>query len=191
MAAGDLLGEHADALVVEGREAAQERVQHAPERPHVHALAVPLVLHDLGRGVAHGAARGHRLLVPDNLAEPKVGDLDAPDAAATDAGDELALVLLLFIQLAHRRVRGRHQWDVLEQQVLRLDVAMHDPALLMQVPDALRHLQDDVPRQVLAEVRQLHDLVEQLAALEHCTRGRGTGSMSISVDDATRTYVRG
>lgn len=41
---------------------------------------------------------------------------------------------------------------------------MHDTLLLVQVPDALRHLEDDVARELLGEVGELDDLVEELAA---------------------------
>ena len=44
---------------------------------------------------------------------------------------------------------------------------MYDSALLMQIADALSDLDDNVPRKGLAEVRELHNLVEELAALHH------------------------
>lgn len=81
---GDLLRQNVDALVVERREPTQQRVEHATESPHVDALAVPLVLDDLGRRVADRTARGHRLLVPDDLGETEIGNLDASDPSAAD-----------------------------------------------------------------------------------------------------------
>lgn len=41
---------------------------------------------------------------------------------------------------------------------------MYDAALLMEVPDALRDLHDDVSRELFREVGKLDDLVEQLSS---------------------------
>lgn len=57
---------------------------------------------------------------------------------------------------------------------------MHHAALLVQMPDALRHLDDDVAGQSLAKVGELYDLMEQLATFHDCmtsahTRGPSSG----------------
>lgn len=46
----------------------------------------------------------------------------------------------------------------------KTDVPMNNALLLVQVLEGLGDLDDDVARQVLAEVGELHDLVEELAA---------------------------
>jgi hypothetical protein len=84
-------------LVVERRETTKESVENASQRPHIDALRVPLVLDDFRRGVTDGTARSHRRLVPDDLGETKVGDLDPTDSSATDAGKEFTLVFLLLV----------------------------------------------------------------------------------------------
>ena len=40
---------------------------------------------------------------------------------------------------------------------------MHNTSLLMQILQSLGHLQDDMPRQIFAEVGETNDLVEELA----------------------------
>jgi hypothetical protein len=45
---------------------------------------------------------------------------------------------------------------------------MHDASLFVEVPNSLRHLEYDVTRQILAKVRELYDLMEQLASFHDC-----------------------
>ena len=78
MSSSDFLGEYVDALVIERRETAEQGVKNAAERPHVHPLGVSLVLDDLGRSVADGAAWRHGLLVPNDLGETEIGNLELP-----------------------------------------------------------------------------------------------------------------
>jgi hypothetical protein len=97
--AGDLLRQHVDALVVEWWEAAEERVEHTAEGPHIHALRVPLVFDDFWSRVTDGPAWRHRLLVPNDLRQTEISDLDAANAASPDARYEFALVLFLLVIL--------------------------------------------------------------------------------------------
>ena len=64
---------------------------------------------------------------------------------------------------------------------------MDDALLLVQVPDALRHLEDDVPRELLGEVGKLDDLVEELAAGHEPARG----SERESAREERRRHQRG
>jgi hypothetical protein len=45
---------------------------------------------------------------------------------------------------------------------------MDDTGFLVQIPDALRDLDDDVPGEILAEIGELHDLMEEFATLADC-----------------------
>lgn len=47
-------------------------------------------------------------------------------------------------------------------------VPMNDPTLLVEVPDSVSHLKDDMSCQVLAEVCQLDNLMEKLPAFADC-----------------------
>lgn len=47
---------------------------------------------------------------------------------------------------------------------------MNDTTLLVEVPNTMRHLKNDVPREVLTEVGKLNDLVEELAALHYYSK---------------------
>mmetsp|Transcript_13249 Transcript_13249/g.34317 ORF Transcript_13249/g.34317 Transcript_13249/m.34317 type:complete len:474 (-) Transcript_13249:54-1475(-) len=122
-------------LAVEGKVAAEQRVQQHAAAPDVGLLAVIRgVLQHLGRDVlrrAH-ARLGHRLVV--GLREPKVAQLDL------------------------RRVVGR------EQDVLQFDVSTDD-ALAVHVVNGADDLLEEVQRLALAEAGPpvLHDVVEQVA----------------------------
>ena len=118
----NLLGQNIDALVVERRETTKQGIENAAKRPHVNALGVSFVLDDLGRSVSDGAAWRHRLLVPDDLGETKIGNLDASDASTTDARNKLAFVLLLLIVLPLDGVLGWDNGYPVKQQVLWFDV---------------------------------------------------------------------
>ena len=118
----NLLGQNIDALVVERRETTKQGIENAAKRPHVNALGVSLVLDDLGRSVSDGAAWRHRLLVPDDLGETEIGNLDASDASTTDARNKLAFVLLLLIVLPLDGVLRRDDGYPVKQQVLWFDV---------------------------------------------------------------------
>jgi len=64
------------------------------------------------------------LIVPDNLGKTKVGNLDLADAACSDAGNELALIDLIFVAgLLGLRNLGRNNGNRAEQDVFRFDVA--------------------------------------------------------------------
>ena len=118
----NLLGQNIDALVVERRETTKQGIENAAKRPHVNALGVSLVLDDLGRSVSDGAAWRHRLLVPNDLGETEIGNLDASDASTTDARNKLAFVLLLLIVLPLDGVLRRDDGYPVKQQVLWFDV---------------------------------------------------------------------
>ena len=162
-----LVGKHVNRLVVEWRETAEQRVQHAAQRPHVHTLRVGLVPHDLRGRVADRAAGRLGVAFPDNLAQPKVGDLDAADPTAADTGGKHALVHLVLVVRVAGRWRGRRlDRERLKEQILGFDVAVDHAALLVHVPDALCHLQDHMPSELLTQVRELDNLLEKLATVE-------------------------
>jgi hypothetical protein len=119
---GDLLRQDIDTLVVERRKSTQERVEHASQSPQVDRLAVHVVLDNLRRRVPDRAARRHRLLVPDDLGQSKVGNLDTSDSSAADPRDELSLVLLVFVVGSVLGVFRGDNGDGVEEDVLRLDI---------------------------------------------------------------------
>jgi hypothetical protein len=62
-------------------------------------------------------------MVPDDLREAEIGNLDHTDATGANAPDKLAFVLLVFISRRLRlRVLGWDEWCGVEEQVLRLDI---------------------------------------------------------------------
>jgi hypothetical protein len=64
---------------------------------------------------------------------------------------------------------------------------MHNTTLLVQIPQAVCDLQDDVTSKVLAEIRELDDLMEQLATLANCLKMVNT----ITLTSSTATHVQG
>ena len=122
MSSRDLLGQDIDTLIVERRETTKQGIEHTAKRPHVNALGVSLVLDDLGRSVSDGAAWRHRLLVPNDLGEAEIGNLDASDASTANARNKLAFILLLLVVLPLNRVLRRDNGYPFEQQVLWFDV---------------------------------------------------------------------
>ncbi len=50
---------------------------------------------------------------------------------------------------------GRDEGDLLEKEVLGLDVTMNDTALLMEIPNTVGDLEDDVTGECFGKVRQL------------------------------------
>ncbi|GIX65340.1 colanic acid biosynthesis glycosyltransferase WcaI [Babesia caballi] len=126
-----------DLLDREGQPAAQEQVHDDADGPHVDLLVVPLEREHLGRDVGHRpAGLRQELLGPAQRREAKVRQLD---------GGRLALVR--------------------EQNVLRLDVAVDDAALV-QVRHDLQQLADDAVRVRLGEAVPLVDQVVQLPAAD-------------------------
>ena len=107
--------------------------------------------------------------------------------STTTAATLLALVLLLLFKLLGRWVLGGYDGYPFEEQVLGFDVTVDDTTLLMQVSDAMSDLKDDVTREVLAEVRQLDDLVEELAALHHCGVRESAQAPGVEVELSTVT----
>ena len=168
MSTSNLLSENVDTFVVEWREAAEQSVEHTAHGPHIYTLAIPFVLDDLRGGVTYSTAWSHGLLVPNDLAEPEVGDLHPPDSPATDAREEVALVLLILIELLRRGYLGWDDWYTLEKEVLGFDIPVYNTACFMEVSNSLRDLDNDMPCEVFAEVRKLHDLVEQFASFHDC-----------------------
>jgi hypothetical protein len=161
----DFLRQDIDTFVVKRRESAEERVKDTPECPHVDALAIAFVLDNLWGSVADRSARCHCVLVPDNLAESKVGNLDAPDASATETVDEFALVLLFLVVGAVDGVLGWNDGYPLEQEVLWFNVSVDNSTLLVQIADAMGDLEDDVTSQGLTKVCELDNLMEKLSSL--------------------------
>ena len=156
----NLLREHIDALIIEWRESTEQGIQYTPQRPHIYALAVPLVLHDLWGRIPHCPTWGHGLFIPHDLAQPEIGNLDPANAATADARHELALILLFLVVGSVHGCFGRDDGDAQEEEVLGLDVAVDDAALFVEVADAVGDLEDDVTGQVFAKVGEFYDLVE-------------------------------
>jgi len=123
LAASDLLSQDLNTLVIERRESAEECVENTTECPHVDTLGVALVFDNLGSSVADGTARRHSRMVPDDLGQAKIGDLDHTDSTGSNAFDELALVFLVLITGRLRlRVLGGDERRRVEQQVFGLDI---------------------------------------------------------------------
>lgn len=121
----NLLRENLYALIVEGREAAQQCVQHTTKGPHVDGLGIPFILDDLGCRVANGATWCHGLVIPDDLGKTEICNLNLADAACTDTLDELTLVDLVLISgLLWLGVLGRDDRYLRKQDVLWLDVSV-------------------------------------------------------------------
>lgn len=65
------------------------------------------------------------MVVPDDLGQTKICDLDPANATRPDASDELALVdLVLIAGLFRLGVLGRNNGYRLKENVLRLDVTV-------------------------------------------------------------------
>lgn len=110
LAASHLFGQYADGLVVKGREAAEQSVENTSKCPHVDRFRVPLVLDDLGSGVPNGTAGGNSGILPDNLGETKVGNLDLSNTARANARNKLSFIFLLFIiRVPGLGVTGRNE----------------------------------------------------------------------------------
>lgn len=97
VSASDLFSQDVDALVIKRRESAKQSIKDATKSPHVDTLAVPFVLHDLWCCIADRAARSHRLLIPNNLAQTKVSNLDPANTTSTNTRDELSLIFLVLV----------------------------------------------------------------------------------------------
>lgn len=81
-----LLGENVNRFVVERRETTEEGVENATQRPHVDRFRVSFILDNFGSSVTDGTARSHRLLVPDDLGETEIGNLDSTNSSSSDSG---------------------------------------------------------------------------------------------------------
>ena len=167
MSAGDLLSQNVDALVVERGEAAKKCVEDATKGPHIHALGIAFVLNDLWSCVSNSTAWRHRLLVPHDLAETEIGDLDFADTTTSDVGDKFALVFFVFVELLRRGGFGRDDWYLLEKEVLRFDIPVNNSPLFVHISNTMSNLEDDVTSKILAEVCQFYNLVEQLSTPHH------------------------
>ena len=167
MSTGDLLRQNIDTLVVERRKAAKKCVEDTTKSPHVHTLGVAFVLDDLWSCVSNGAAWRHCLLVPHDLTETEIGDFDFADATASNAWDEFALIFFIFVELLRRGSFQRDDWYPLEQQVLGFDIPVNDSPFFVHVSNTVGNLEDNVTGEVLAKIRQLDDLMEQLSTLHH------------------------
>lgn len=185
LALGNLLRQDLNALIIERWEAAKKRVENATQGPHIDGLGVPLILDNLGCRIPDSAARSHGLLVPYDLGQAEIGNLDLTNSTRAYALDELALINLVLVTwlLGFRVLRG-DKWNGTEEDVFGLDVTvqgvsrdsptigtmmwvnlpMNYTLLLMQILQSLCYLCDNMPGEILAEVRQTHNLVEQLAA---------------------------
>jgi len=163
----DLFSQDVDAFIVERGESTKQGIQDTPERPHIDTLAVTFVLDNLWSSVANGAARCHGLLVPHHLAETKVRDLDAPDAATANTRNELTLVLLFLVVWPSDRVLGWDNLDTVEQEVFWLDVSVNHASFFVKVSDPFSDLEYNMPGEVFAEVCQLDNLMEELSAFHN------------------------
>ena len=167
MSTGDLFSQNVDALVVEWGEAAKKCVEDATKGPHIHALGVAFVLDNLWGCVSNSAAWRHRLFIPHDLAETKVGDLDFAYATTSDVGDEFAFIFFVFVELLRWGSFGRDDWYLLEKEVLRFDIPVNDSPLFVHITNTMSNLEDDVTSKILAEVCQFYNLVEQLSTFHH------------------------
>ena len=111
-----------DAFIVEWRETTKEGVENTSKCPHVNALGIPFVLDDFGGGVAYCATRRHRLLVPDDLTQSKIGNLDTTNPTSTSARDKLAFVFLVFVIWSLYWSLGWDDGYSFKQEVLGFDV---------------------------------------------------------------------
>lgn len=102
LTAGDLVRERLDGFIVERWEAAKHRVKHASQGPHIHGLGVFLVTDDLRCSVSDGTARRQGRVVPNDLGQTKVGNLDLTDTAAANAWLENTFIFLVFIKYIDR-----------------------------------------------------------------------------------------
>lgn len=82
----DLLRENVNRLVVERRETTEESVKDTTEGPHIDRFRIPLVLDDFRSRVTDSSTRSHRLLVPHDLRETEICDLDSSDSSSTNSG---------------------------------------------------------------------------------------------------------
>lgn len=63
------------------------------------------------------------MVIPHDLRQAKIGNLDLANAARTNSRDEIALINLVFItRLLRLGVFGRNDWDRAEEDVFRLDI---------------------------------------------------------------------
>lgn len=164
VAASNLLGQDVDTLVVEWREPAEQRVEYTSESPHIDTLAVSLVLDNLRCGVTHRSTRRHGLFIPYNFTQTEICNFDLANTSTTNARDEFSFVLLVLVVGSVDWVFRRDDLYPIEQQILGLDISVNNPALFVEIPNTLCDLENDVPRQVLAKVSQLDDLVEQFSS---------------------------
>ncbi|MBZ6433749.1 MAG: hypothetical protein LBE64_22670, partial [Acinetobacter pittii] len=68
---------------------------------------------------------------------------------------------------------------------------MDDTLLLMQISDRVRDLQNDMSRELFREVRELDDLVKQLAAFHQPAREKVTSAAGLlELGSANGTYSR-
>ena len=126
------------------RETTQQGVQDTTQGPHVDTFAVSLVLDDFRRSVPDRAAGRHGLLIPDDLAQAEIGNLDTTDTATSDSGSELSFIFLLLVVWSVDGLFRRDDRDPLKQQVFRLDVSVDDTTLFVQISDPLGYLNNDV-----------------------------------------------
>ena len=123
LATGNLFGEHLNALVVERRESTEGSVENTAKGPHDDTLGVALVLDDLGSSVTDSTARRHSRVIPDDLGQTKVGNLDNTYSTRSNTLDELALIFLVLITGRLRLgVLGGDERGGVEQQVFGLDI---------------------------------------------------------------------
>lgn len=151
---------------------------------------LPFILDNLGRSVTHGSARRLSDLIPNDLGQAKVGEFDDTDTSTTNSRPELAFVFLFFVVWTVNWVLGRDDRYALEQQVFRLDVTMHDTSFLMQVTDGIGDLQNDMPREVFAEVREFDNLVKQFATLHDCEERGISGEYPLRCHLHSRSKTR-
>jgi hypothetical protein len=104
------------------RETTEQSVKYATKSPHVYGLGVPLVLDNLRGRISNSTAWGLRDLVPHDLGQTEVGNLDEPDTSPSSSVHEFSLVLLLFVIGALNWVGRRYNGNPLEQQVFGFDI---------------------------------------------------------------------
>ena len=169
---------------VEGRAAAQEYEEYDAHGPAVDLLAVPSLAvdgraapEDLGGEVLGRAAEGLESLGRHVLGEAEVGELDVDVRPAVYHQYVLLLCCEMFAVVnvegevgevknaqSKRTPRKSNRTSSSQKTTHRLEVAVDDPPLLVEVVDGAQHPSHEPPRLDLRVPLPLDDAVEEVAA---------------------------
>src|SRR6266545_429153 len=153
--------QYLNTLIIKRRKSTQDRIKHTTQRPHIHTLTIPLILHNLRCRIPHCTTGCHSLFIPHNLRKSKVRNLDAADPTTTGTRYEFPLVFFVFVVGPSDDDSGRDDLYAVKEEVFGFDVAMDDTAFFMEVAYTLGYLEDYMAREVFAEVCQFDNLVEE------------------------------